>query len=64
MTTLARPGVVIGSMPLMRGRGKKLAAQKPGRSSSKSPAEAASPAEDEPTAAAPSPDDPMPGGED
>jgi murein DD-endopeptidase MepM/ murein hydrolase activator NlpD len=66
VTTLARPGVVLGSMPSMRGRGKKLAAQKPGRSSSggKPPAEAASPGEDEPTAAAPSPDDPMPGGED
>ena len=56
-------GVVIGSMPLMRGRGKKLAAQKQGRSS-KPAAEAASPGEDEPTAAATSADDPMPGGED
>jgi hypothetical protein len=56
VTTLARPGVVIGSMPLMRGRGKKGAGagagagRKAGRSDA--PAETASPSEDEPTAAA------------
>jgi len=59
VTTLARPGVVLGSMPLMRGRGKKgVALKSSARSSGRSeaPAETAGASEDEPTAAAAAPD--------
>jgi murein DD-endopeptidase MepM/ murein hydrolase activator NlpD len=59
VTTLARPGVVIGSMPLMRGRGKKgVTLKSSARSSGRSeaPAETGGATEDEPTAAAAAPD--------
>ena len=39
VTTLARPGVALGSVPLMRGRGKKLAGLRTG--ARRSPAQAA-----------------------
>jgi murein DD-endopeptidase MepM/ murein hydrolase activator NlpD len=52
VTTQARPGAVIGSLPLMRGRGKKQAAQKGSRAGASAPADESGEGETAPDAPA------------